>query len=68
MPTVDVVDLNNQKVGQVDLADEVFALLRCGFCCDDFDVDLVLEVAVDRIAQVLPMYSRELLVPLGGER
>jgi large subunit ribosomal protein L4 len=24
MPTVDVVDLNNQKVGQVDLADEVF--------------------------------------------
>src|ERR1044071_5512777 len=23
MPTVDVVDLNNQKVGQVDLADEV---------------------------------------------
>jgi glycosyltransferase involved in cell wall biosynthesis len=50
------------------LADEVFALLRCGFCCDDFDVDLVLEVAVDRIAQVLPMLSRELLVPVGGER
>jgi large subunit ribosomal protein L4 len=24
MPTVDVVDLNNQKVGQIDLADEVF--------------------------------------------
>ena len=24
MPTVDVVDLNNQKVGQLDLADEVF--------------------------------------------
>jgi large subunit ribosomal protein L4 len=24
MPTVDVVDLNNQKVGQVELADEVF--------------------------------------------
>jgi large subunit ribosomal protein L4 len=24
MPTVDVFDLNNQKVGQVDLADEVF--------------------------------------------
>jgi large subunit ribosomal protein L4 len=24
MPTVDVVDLNNQKVGEVDLADEVF--------------------------------------------
>ncbi|HYW47892.1 MAG TPA: 50S ribosomal protein L4 [Bryobacteraceae bacterium] len=24
MPTLDVVDLNNQKVGQVDLADEVF--------------------------------------------
>src|SRR5512142_1154595 len=24
MPTVDVVDLNNQKVGQVDLADDVF--------------------------------------------
>ena len=25
MPTVDVVDWNNQKVGEVDLADEVFA-------------------------------------------
>ena len=25
MPTVDVVDLNNQKVGEVDLADAVFA-------------------------------------------
>jgi large subunit ribosomal protein L4 len=25
MPTLDVVDLNNQKVGQVDLADDVFA-------------------------------------------
>ena len=25
MPTVDVVDLNNQKVGQLDLADEVFS-------------------------------------------
>jgi large subunit ribosomal protein L4 len=25
MPTVDVVDLNNQKVGQLDLADDVFA-------------------------------------------
>ena len=25
MPTVDVIDLNNQKVGQVELADEVFA-------------------------------------------
>ena len=25
MPTLDVVDLNNQKVGQVELADEVFA-------------------------------------------
>ena len=25
MPTVDVVDLNNQKVGEVELADEVFA-------------------------------------------
>lgn len=25
MPTVDVVDLNNQKVGQIELADEVFA-------------------------------------------
>lgn len=50
------------------LADEVFALLRCEFCCDDFDVDLVLEVAVDRIAQVLPMLSRELLVAVGGER
>ena len=25
MPTVDIVDLNNQKVGTVDLADEVFA-------------------------------------------
>src|SRR5690348_3233944 len=24
MPTIDVVDLNNQKVGQVELADEVF--------------------------------------------
>jgi large subunit ribosomal protein L4 len=24
MPTIDVVDLNNQKVGQLDLADEVF--------------------------------------------
>jgi large subunit ribosomal protein L4 len=24
MPTVDVIDLNNQKVGQVELADEVF--------------------------------------------
>src|SRR6185369_7493536 len=24
MPTVDVVDLNNQKVGQLELADEVF--------------------------------------------
>jgi large subunit ribosomal protein L4 len=24
MPTVDIVDLNNQKVGQLDLADEVF--------------------------------------------
>jgi large subunit ribosomal protein L4 len=24
MPTVDVVDLNNQKVGQIELADEVF--------------------------------------------
>ena len=24
MPTVEVVDLNNQKVGQIDLADEVF--------------------------------------------
>ena len=24
MPTVDVVDFNNQKVGSVDLADEVF--------------------------------------------
>ncbi len=24
MPTVDVVDLNNQKVGQLDLADDVF--------------------------------------------
>src|SRR6185369_477149 len=24
MPTVDVVDLKNQKVGQLDLADEVF--------------------------------------------
>ena len=24
MPTVDVIDLNNQKVGQVDLADDVF--------------------------------------------
>src|SRR5512142_2363444 len=24
MPTVDVVDFNNQKVGEVDLADEVF--------------------------------------------
>jgi large subunit ribosomal protein L4 len=24
MPTIDVVDLNNEKVGQVDLADEVF--------------------------------------------
>jgi large subunit ribosomal protein L4 len=24
MPTVDVVDLNNQKVGEIDLADEVF--------------------------------------------
>ena len=24
MPTVDVVDLNNQKVGEVELADEVF--------------------------------------------
>ena len=24
MPTVDVVDLNNQKVGELDLADEVF--------------------------------------------
>ena len=24
MPTVDIVDLNNQKVGQVELADEVF--------------------------------------------
>ncbi len=24
MPTIDVVDLNNQKVGQVDLSDEVF--------------------------------------------
>ena len=25
MPTVDVVDLNNQKVGELELADEVFA-------------------------------------------
>jgi large subunit ribosomal protein L4 len=25
MPTVDVVDLNNQKVGEIELADEVFA-------------------------------------------
>src|SRR5271154_5665473 len=24
MPTVDIVDLNNQKVGQIELADEVF--------------------------------------------
>ena len=24
MPTIDIVDLNNQKVGQLDLADEVF--------------------------------------------
>ena len=24
MPTVDVVDLNNQKVGELELADEVF--------------------------------------------
>ena len=24
MPTVDVIDLNNQKVGEVELADEVF--------------------------------------------
>ena len=24
MPTVDIVDLNNQKVGQLDLADDVF--------------------------------------------
>jgi ribosomal protein L4 len=24
MPTVDVIDLNNQKVGEVDLADAVF--------------------------------------------
>ena len=25
MPTVDVVDLNNEKVGEVELADQVFA-------------------------------------------
>ena len=24
MPTVDVVDLNNEKVGELELADEVF--------------------------------------------
>ena len=50
------------------LADEVFGLLRCEFCCDDFAADLVLEAAVDRIAQVLPAYSKELLVPVGAER
>jgi len=28
----------------------------------------VLEAAVDRIAQVLPTYSKELLAPVGAER
>jgi glycosyltransferase involved in cell wall biosynthesis len=50
------------------LADEVFSLLRCEFGCDDIDVDLVLEIAVDRIASVLPTYFREPLAPVGAER
>jgi polysaccharide biosynthesis protein PelF len=50
------------------LADEVFGLLRCEFGCDDIDVDLVLDIAIDRIASVLPTYFREPLAPVGAGR
>jgi hypothetical protein len=37
------------------LADEVFPLVRCGFCGDDIDAaDLALQAAVDRLVQALP--------------
>jgi polysaccharide biosynthesis protein PelF len=47
------------------LYDELFSLLRCDFCCDDIDAaDLVLQVAVDRIADGMPALAEQLLPPL----
>jgi len=42
------------------LYDEVFSLLRCDLCGDIDAADLVLEVAVDRIADVVPALAEQL--------
>ena len=42
------------------LADEVFPLIRCGFCGDDIDAaDLALQAAADHIVQALPSAPSE---------
>jgi len=51
----------------VYLADEVFSLVRCEFCGEDIDADVVLR-DVDRIARGLLSGSwEELLPPLAAE-
>ena len=51
----------------VYLSDEVFSLLRCEFCGDDLDADVLLR-DVDRITHgLLPASRGELLPPLEAE-
>ena len=51
----------------VYLADEVFSLIRCEFCDDDIDADVLLQ-DVDHVSRaLLPGSGEELLPPLEAE-
>jgi uncharacterized protein (DUF983 family) len=51
----------------VYLADEVFSLIRCEFCGEDLDAELLLQDADPIIPGLLPGFWEELLPPLEAE-